>query len=370
MDRYSDFGVEDFVWDDVFRQWALAPTPETNSVWDEWIATNPEMAEKARQAKAIILSLRLHEPEIADTEITRIVRKTIAKTEEPVYGFLLKTDNTYRLLTYLVAASATLLLLVGWAIYTLNPQKNVPKSTIIDSPQVLNVALIEKVNHSPESMRVDMEDGSTITIAPGGRIRYPKKPDAGKREVYLEGEAFFDIAKDPGQPFFVYANELITKVLGTSFNIEAYHDSNEVTVEVKTGRVAVFAESDPAVKEKISSSGLQGVVLRPNQKIIYTRDEVRLVKTLVEKPEMIVAKAGTPQFEFEDTPVSDVFEKVGKAYGIDILYDENLLKDCPLTATLDNQTLHDKLSIICKAVEASYEILDGQIIIYSKGCRN
>ncbi|MCE6991024.1 FecR family protein [Dyadobacter sp. CY323] len=370
MDRYNDFTVEDFVWDDFFRQWALAPTPETSTVWDEWVGSNPEMLEKVQQAKAIVLSLRLHEPEIADPEITRIVKQTIAKTDEPVYGFLPKTENTYRLLTYLVAASATLLMLAGWAIYTLNPKKGDPQSTNIGSPTDSNIAFIEKVNHSAEPMRVDMEDGSKITIAPAGRLRYPKKPNADKREVYLEGEAFFDIAKDPGHPFFVYSNGLITKVLGTSFSIEAYYDSNEVTVEVKTGRVAVFAESDPAVKEKISGTGLQGVVLRPNQKIIYSRDEVRMVKTLVEQPEMVVAKALTPQFEFEDTPASDVFDKVGKAYGIDILYDENLLKDCPLTATLDNQTLHEKLSIICKAVEASYEILDGQIVIYSKGCKN
>ena len=95
-----------------------------------------------------------------------------------------------------------------------------------------------------------------------------------------------------------------------------------------------------------------------------------MVKTLVEKPEIIVPKAQIPHFEFEDTPASEAFATIGKAYGIDILFDEELLRDCPLTAALDSQTLHEKLSIICKAVEARYEILDGQIIIHSRGCRN
>ena len=178
------------------------------------------------------------------------------------------------------------------------------------------------------------------------------------------------MAKDPDRPFLVYAKELVTKVLGTSFSIEAYEGSDNITVEVKTGRVSVFAKSDPEVKQKATNRELNGVVLTPNQKITYNRGEVRLVKSLVENPEVILPKSKSTQFEFEETPASEVFAAIGKAYGIDILYDEDLLKDCPLNASLDTQTLHEKLTIICKAVEAQYEILDGQIVIHSKGCRN
>jgi hypothetical protein len=269
-----------------------------------------------------------------------------------------------------VAASIAFLLISGWVVYTLSVKKETPQIASKEKVIAPQAGMIEKNNATAKPMQVILEDGSKITLAANGRIRYASQFIAAKREVYLEGEAFFDIAKDPERPFFVYSNGLVTKVLGTSFTIKAYGNSNEVTVEVKTGRVSVFAESDPAFKQKTSSPALQGVVLRPNQKIIYSREDVRMVKTLVERPEMVVAKAEIPAFEFEDTPASAVFDTIGKAYGIEILYDEELLKDCPLTATLDNQTLHEKLSIICKAVESSYEILDGQIVIHSKGCKN
>ena len=95
-----------------------------------------------------------------------------------------------------------------------------------------------------------------------------------------------------------------------------------------------------------------------------------MVKTLVEKPEIILAKEDVPHFTFEDTPVTEVFQAIEKAYGIDILYDAEIMKDCPLTATLENQPLNEKLMVICKAVEANYEILDGQIVIHSTGCKN
>lgn len=374
MDRYNDFSVEDFVWDDFFRQWTLSPTPETDALWDDWIDANPEMFEKVEQAKAIVLSLRLHEPEIDDAEINQVVKQTVGRITE---GNESPARTSRRLIPAFsipwmqFAASVAFIVLAGWAVYSVMIKRDdKPQLGQQDSIIEPGGSLTEKINTTTQTIELALSDGSKISLAPKGRIRYPERFDGERREVFLEGEAFFDIAKDPEHPFLVYANGLVTKVLGTSFRIKAYGDSREVTVEVKTGKVSVFAQSDPHLQEKVADKQLQGVVLTPNQKIIYARNEVKMVKTLVEKPEMVVSKAEIPQFEFEDTPASDVFNTIARAYGIDILYDEALLKDCPLTARLDNQTLHDKLSIICKAVESSYEIVDGQVIIHSKGCRN
>lgn len=374
MDRYLDFTVEDFVWDSFFRQWVLSPTRETDDIWEEWLENHPKFQDKIQQAKGIVLSLRLHEPEIGDPEISRIVKETMGRIEAadkyPSFEEPIKSEKIHRFPWLRIAASVAFLLVASWIIYTFSArkaEKSIAISTPVSPPQATE---IEKWNATKKPVQVNLEDGSKITLAANARIRYANQFLAEKREVYLEGEAFFDIEKDSLRPFLVYSNGLVTKVLGTSFTIKAYGNSNEVTVEVKTGRVSVFPESDPAYKQKTSAADLQGVVLRPNQKIIYSREEVRMVKTLVEKPQMVVAKAEIPAFEFEDTPASAVFDTIGKAYGIEILYDEALLKDCPLTATLDNQTLHEKLSIICKAVESSYEILDGQIVIHSKGCKN
>lgn len=374
MDRYNDFSVEDFVWDDFFRQWTLSPTPETDALWDDWVDANPEMLEKVEQAKAIVLSLRLHEAEIDDAEINQVVRQTVARIteagEEPARTSR-RLIPAFSIPWMQFAASVALIMLLGWAVYSVMiKREEKPQLGQRDSVIERSGSLTEKVNATSQTIELALSDGSKISLAPKGRIRYPERFDGERREVFLEGEAFFDIAKDPGHPFLVYANGLVTKVLGTSFRIKAYGDSREVTVEVKTGKVSVFSQSDPHLKEKLADKQLQGVVLTPNQKIIYARNEVKMVKTLVEKPEMVVSKAEIPQFEFEDTPASDVFNTIARAYGIDILYDEALLKDCPLTAHLDNQTLHDKLNIICKAVESSYEIVDGQVIIHSKGCRN
>lgn len=374
MDHYRDFTVEDFVWDNVFRQWVLSPTRETDELWEAWIEKNADAHDKIQQAKSIVLSLRLHEPELSDPEITEIVKNTIARIDGfekyPTFAEPVKQLKTYRFPWFRMAAAVALLLISGWIIYSLSTKKESRQITFEKPIQEDKDSITEKWNASTKPMTVVLDDGSKVTLSPRARIRYANKFVAAKREVYLEGEAFFDITKDADRPFFVYSNGLVTKVLGTSFTVRAYGNSNEVTVEVKTGRVSVFPQSDPDFEQKTSGRELQGIVLSPNQKIIYSREEVRMVKTLVEKPEIVVPKAEIPQFEFEDTPASDVFATVGKAYGIEILYDAEILKDCPLTATLDNQTLHEKLFIICQAVEASYEIIDGQVVIHSRGCKN
>jgi len=375
MNHYKNYGIEDFVWDTFFRQWVLTPTREMDVAWKNWLAENPEMSEKVYQAKIVVQSLQVNEPEISNSEISQIVKETIAKTQ-PLRSGLDESETHrftpfYQKIWFKFVASLTIILFVGLLAKSRLKYGDLTHSSgEFTNRIVLNESLIEKVNSTTSPLLITLDDNSKITLAPKSRLRYAKKFQEDKREVYLTGEAFFDISKDANRPFFVYANELVTKVLGTSFTIKAYKTSKEVTVEVKTGRVSVFTQLDPDLKSKVSNHELEGVVLSPNQKIIYARDQVRMVKTLVEKPEIIVSKAKTPQFIFEDVPVTEAFDSIGAAYGIDILYDEELLKGCPLTAILENQTLHEKLTIICKAIEANYEILDGQIVIHGKGCRN
>jgi len=377
MDQYKNFGVEDFVWDQFFRQWILAPNRENDLLWNAWLAENPESARVVNEARQVVLSLGTKESELSDREIRDAVNKTIARIHEPLEENFSTFDRPipfYRATWFQIAASVAIFIIAGLSWKSYRSQMQLASDSIkLEAPASspgLAIRMVEKVNSGKKSILVRLEDNSEITLKPGSSIRYAEPFTATTREVYLQGEAFFDIAKDPDRPFMVYANELVTKVLGTSFTIKAYPSSKEVTVEVKTGRVSVFAKSDPELQAKLTRRELQGIILSPNQKIIFERDVVRMEKTLVERPEIVLPKSKIPHFQFEDTPASEVFASIGNAYGIEIIYDEELLKGCPLTASLDNQPLHEKLSIICKAMEATYEVLDGQIIIHSRGCRN
>lgn len=375
MDQYNNFGVEDFVWDTFFRQWVVSPTRESDVAWSDWLRNNPGMSEKTRLAREIVLSLRVRETQLSEDEIRRSINQTISRIDRPVLNLKrnVRRQNTvfYKTIWFRIAASFILLSSIGLLTRSyIVPEKLKKDLTVVVPVQEAETSLVKKTNTSKVSMMIELADKSRVLLFPRSTIQYKREFLGERREVFLEGEAFFEVSKDHEHPFFVYANDLVTKVLGTSFRVKAFNGSRRVMVEVKTGRVSVFAKSDPNRNEKTANRELEGVVLSPNQKIIFNGDHSRMVKTLVEEPEIVIPKAQIPEFIFEDVAVNEVFDSIAKAYGIDILYDEDLLRGCPLTAILENQTLHDKLTIICKAIEASYEILDGQIVIHSKGCRN
>jgi ferric-dicitrate binding protein FerR (iron transport regulator) len=228
--------------------------------------------------------------------------------------------------------------------------------------------LVEKVNRSGKPLELHLIDGSRVILQNDSRISYAPQFVGAVREVYLSGEAFFEVVKDPARPFVVHANELVTKVLGTSFTIKAYETEEQVSVEVRTGKVSVALDSDAKIRQKATHRELEGVVLTPNQKIVFSRLDIRMTKLLVAQP--VVTALAPAAFNFEDTPATEVFAALEKAYSVDIVYDEDLWRRCPLTAAFTNEPLFEKLNTICKAIEAEYEVIDGQIVVYGKGCNN
>lgn len=269
-------------------------------------------------------------------------------------------------------AAACLLFVLGYFILLLD-RLGKQEITYETNRQQATFSLTEKVNNTEEPVSVSLTDGSRISLQPGSRISYAEAFGSdNKREVYLSGEAFFEVAKDPDKPFFVYANELVTKVLGTSFNVRAYQNDEDVTVEVRTGRVSVSVAEKIGGPQEVSPREREGILLLPNQQAVLARQEIRLVKTLVKEP-VLLSEATLDQpktsFVFETTPAPEVFKTLARAYGLDIIFDEDQFADCQFTADLTDVPPYEKLDIVCRSIEASYRILDAQIIIDGKGCK-
>ena len=107
----------------------------------------------------------------------------------------------------------------------------------------------------------------------------------------------------------------------------------------------------------------------PNQALVYQKEDNSFQKILLGNPAMIEPLPQGKNSGYEDAPVVGVFKELSAAYEINIVYDSELLKNCTITAPgLKNESFYQKLDLICKAIGASYEIIDGQIIIQSNGC--
>jgi transmembrane sensor len=289
------------------------------------------------------------------------------QAQQPQTKFRLLYQNRFwQHSTFRFAAAASVAFLLGAMGWWVIQQS---ANTSLTATNSIPTGLIERVNQTRKPQRLELTDGSHITLQPGGRIRYPAQFSADKREVYLTGIAFFEVAKNPKQPFFVYANELTTKVLGTSFWVRALPNNPQVQVVVRTGRVSVFSPTTSRtltnnIDQGQSAKRANGLILTPNQQVVFSRAEATFSKSLVAEPLALKPY----NFTFRNTPTSDVLRAIGQTYGVTIIYDEALLTHCPLTATLTQETLYGKLDLICRAIGADYQLIDGQIVISTTGC--
>lgn len=225
----------------------------------------------------------------------------------------------------------------------------------------VTAGMVHLTNPGKEEKKIDLKDGSSIVLKPGGEVSFPETFGT-TREVHLSGEAFFQVARDVNRPFLVHANEVTTKVLGTSFIIKAYREEKEIVVAVKTGKVSVYTDA-PQRKE-----AQPAVILTPNQEIVYNRDDNFMTRKLVDAPQ-IIAKEQLLKSMYTNAPVTQILEALEKSYGINIQYDEQILSHCTLTSDLTEEGLYEQVAIICNALGAQYSIADMSIVIDAKGCQ-
>lgn len=232
--------------------------------------------------------------------------------------------------------------------------------------------MIRMSNTTGKPMPVSLEDGSIVTLQPGSTINYAAHFAPEKREVYLQGEAFFKVSKNAARPFYVYNNNLVTQVLGTSFNVKVSKETGQVEVAVRTGKVIVYENSQNAGSPEAAPKN-NGVLLTPNQKVIYHANGRHFVTTLVDEPLPVVEEGPAAPvvnpFQFDETPLSKVLASLEKAYNVNIQVENENLNDCPFTGEIADENLFNKLELICQSIRASYEIKGTSILIKGTGCQ-
>lgn len=371
MTRYYTYHVEDFATDEMFRSWVICPTPELSLVWKNWLVENPDKLTIINQASELVLAVhevyqdRIPQEKI-NLEILEITRLAdgLDKLEKQK-----KETGKFVIWNYPVWKVAAILLIISGLgyLYFFSQGK---QQVLIHSKSVFdkNNKMLVKTNNTNQELTILLNDNSVATLMKGSTLTYPSNFTGIERKVILTGEAFFDVAKNPKKPFLVFANETVTKVLGTSFRVKAFERDNTVMVAVKTGKVFVYPKNEYEMfsgKNKLYTSG---VALSPNQQVVFIRNQNRLEKGSVANPQMLSESFTQQELIFDDKPVAEVLHTLENIYGITILFDPETLNNCIINAQFDEENLKQKMNAICQAIGASYEMVDGQIIINSKGC--
>lgn len=262
-----------------------------------------------------------------------------------------------------MAAAILLLAAFGAALLTMTDRSN---NTLVDANEYLEnkFSQVEWVrNDLNTTQKLTLSDGTEVVLEPLSSLRFDKDFTTDKREVYLTGQAFFKVKRDTLRPFLVYANEVITKVLGTSFNIKAVQGDKEVTVVVKTGKVSVSSNTQITMRQE------KEVILTPNQEVVYKLSDGKVVRKLVDIPEIILPKSALFKMDYDNAPVIELFDALQKNYGVEIKYDAEVLSDCILTTSMADEGLYQRIEVICKAIGAEYIRNESSIEIRSNGCK-
>ena len=189
------------------------------------------------------------------------------------------------------------------------------------------------------SLDVSLPDGSGVTLNSYSSLKYPKKFKKDQRSVHLEGEAFFEVSGNPEWPFVITTTEVDIRVLGTSFNVNAYESNAEIEVIVKTGQVAVTRHGEVP----------ETVILKPGNKAVYDRSSRDLNLTANTDRNYLAWK--TRSFIFEDQTLHEVAAALNKVYGSEIIIPSDSLKEARITTNFHEQSLEAILNILSATLD-------------------
>lgn len=370
MKEYRLFDISDFVMDEDFIRWVNKREKADNDFWNKWLGQHPDKHMVVAEARRILESIGTEETaalteQDIQAEIDRLLFTIKERKELPSIA-----RNTSFKKWWYAAAATVMLALAGTAVFVLHNGRNISRKFSYEAIAP-SKGLIENVNTSEKTITVKLPDGSTVNIAPHSRIGYTNNFDNGEtRDIYLSGEAFFTVTKNPARPFRVFANEIVTKVLGTSFRVRSFEKDTVIQVTVRTGKVSVYSQAAGGtdLKEIAQPNHLGGIILTPNQEVVYQKEKEKFQKVLLDNPLRIRPEAPEQTLLYEDAAIEKVFREIADNYGINIVYDNDILEKCTVTADLRKEPFYNQLELVCKAIGASYEIIDGQVVIQSNGC--
>lgn len=329
--------IEDFLTDESFRNWVKHPTPELDAHWESWMEANQTKIDLVQQSRKAIQSLAFKEFQADPVSKERILQKIRHET---------KPKRSYRTLLnawYKIAAVLVVAVGIGALIRFNATEKQQEEAASV----VLN--LVQKSNPSGVKSSHILPDGSTVVLNAASSIEYPRTFGADARMVKLQGEAFFQVAKDADRPFRVLVAEFEVVVLGTTFNVNANLESPEVALV--EGKVKVTAATSDRALE-----------LASGQMAVFNKDQNTFTPTTFDVEYITGWKDG--YLMFKDATLDEVVEKLHAWYGIDIaVSNKSKSGDWSYTGSFKNESLENVLLSMSTLRNFDYTIKNDSLII-------
>lgn len=394
MNNFNEYTSDDFVHDDHFIEWVLRPTQDNMRFWNEVIKQNPEKEPEINIAYSVIKAFSTKSEDISRDEIDDLWKSI----KESTFSAKKSIFFNFR---YISAAVIFLgVFTVGWWLYralsSTIPEINYSRieppeftnnnvslyltdnselkiqdkeSTLIYNPEgdiTINVSehVSQPVKKVPESKlllnqvvvpygkrtSIIFSDGTKVWVNSGSRAIYPVEFDLKKREIWIEGEVYFDVTKDQNKPFIVKTDKLEIEVLGTSFNVSSYPDEAKVSVVLVSGSVKIKSENKKEIK------------IEPNQQLIYTKNTKDISLHEVDIYDFISWKDGWLKCNSEE--ISSVINKLARYYNRKFEFRDTSMRNLHFSGKLDlKEDFEQVLKVLTIAAPLVFEVENEVIYI-------
>lgn len=383
MEKYSSYTTEEFVLDDDFMHWALRDDERKDYFWEEFALRHPEKKEEMSKAVHIIRSLRVVEPPVPSREFKHLRRKSnIGRQLLKIAALFVLIATLGGLLYYNQYHQRDFFVEIPIEGYNESGKIILPNGTVTEfeskethirqttsgnltlNNDTLRVELQEMKTDKnamtqviiPYGKRseITLADGTRIWLNAGSALSYPLQFTQNKREVYLSGEAFFEVVSNKSEPFYVITNDMRIRVTGTRFNVSCYNNDALTAAVLVEGRIE-------ASGNRLFARSFE---LSPGDRIVYNRTDKIMQKDRVDTS--LYSSWVDGYLIIDNEPVELIFKKLERYYNKEIVTDD--LLDRPRFSGKLN--LADDLEKVLKNIGFSgsfgVEVKDERYIITQK----
>ncbi len=394
---YRTFDVEQWLDDTDFLQWVKHPGKELDAVFIPMLNERSEVSIKMRTAIDLLRNMDQTDHQLSDEEVAEMWKNVSNRTLSrkrllnhysvgkkvfvsaaavlllAIVGTLLVVWKNNRQVDYFALAQQVMpntikdskLIIPGKGSMTLSNRMQVilggDGKISLRSAQGEMVSLENTVSSGkemgmlvvPAGKRASLllADGTKIDVRPSSQVIFPVKFGEKKRELFIQGEAFFEVSKNKHWPFLVKTDKMNVEVLGTSFNVDAYSGNKEQSVVLVNGSV------------KVNTDGRNAIQIRPNQK--YTFNENHQIETVEDVDVNLYTSWKDGYFFFKSEKLNVVLEKLSSYYGMPFHYQAASLDNIRLSGKLDlNSSLEMALKAISTTTPIEYQLEKSYIEIH------
>lgn len=267
--------------------------------------------------------------------------------QEPDWLYQSVSDNTITLVKsrkfalWSVAAAIIIMISIGLGLWKFN--------SVSDTA---GIAVVKKFTERTENKYLLLGDSTQVWLNGSSTIDYPEKFNSEKREVYLTGEAYFDVKHADKIPFVIHTGNVTTVVLGTAFNIKAYAGQQHITVSVKRGKVCVMQ------KDKVISTLIKGQQVKINK----NKAEYKSVDKINNSNDVGSWQQG--YLKYEDESFGDILSDLERVYNVEIKVEDQQLRSLVVTTSFTRDIgVAKALQILCRLTGSQLEVNNNQYIL-------